>query len=372
MMLSLAPRFHSFKNKLPHSPELLRVLQESQSGFSPIRFLLYISFPILVGLITFSTLTWIFWKPIDPSDNTPQSVEIARDATLSTVAAQLEQRGIVRHAWALRYAGRVSGKDGKIVVGEYEVRRSMSIVDLLSVITSGKPIERKVMVREGASIREIGGIVEAAGLIAKTEFDQALFDRSLVKLSGSNNAQLEGYLFPETYLFSRPISGREIVTRMLKEGLEHWSQSFSDRAEQLGMTRHQILTLASIIEKESGDLSEQPTISSVFHNRLKNQMPLQSDPTVIYGLGEHFDGNLTRAHLESPTPYNTYTITGLPPGPICNPGDGAIKAALFPAETDYLYFVSNGAGRHVFSATLEDHNAAVAQYQLAKPTPTPP
>lgn len=358
MMMSPAPRFR---------PSLRR-----DSGLSLVRLLVYISLPICVGLLTVAALKSLFWGPIDPSDTAPQSVEIARDATLSTVAAELERREIVKYGWALRYAGRVSGKDGKIVAGEYEVQRSMSLVEILAVLTSGKPIERKVVIREGVSVREIGQIVETAGLITKTEFDQALLDRSLVKLSGSNNGQLEGYLFPETYLFSRPISGREIITRMLKVGLEHWSQSFSDRAEQLGMTRHQIITLASVIEKESGDLSEQPTVSSVFHNRLKAEMPLQSDPTVIYGLGDHFDGNLTRAHLETPTPYNTYTITGLPPGPICNPGDGAIKAALFPAETNYLYFVSNGSGRHVFSATLQEHNAAVAQYQLAKPTPTPP
>jgi UPF0755 protein len=151
---------------------------------------------------------------------------------------------------------------------------------------------------------------------------------------------------------------------MLKVGLDHWPQSFSDRAAQLGMTRHQIMTLASIIEKESGDRNEQPTISSVFHNRLKQQIPLQSDPTVIYGLGDQFDGNLTRAHLETPTSYNTYTIIGLPPGPICNPGDSAINAALYPAETPYIFFVADGTGKHVFSTTLEEHNAAVAQYQI--------
>lgn len=343
-----------------------------ESGFSLVRFLIYVSVPLCVAFITLAALWWVFWSPIDASDNAPQSIEIARDASLSTIADELEKRGIVKHGWALRYAGRVSGKDGKIVAGEYEIRRSLSLVDLLAVITSGKPIERKVVVREGVSIREIGSIVETAGLLARAEIDKALADRSLIKLSGSNNGQLEGYLFPETYFFSRPITGREIVTRMLKVGLEHWSQSFTDRAELLGMTRHQIMTLASIIEKESGDVAEQPTISSVFHNRLKIQMPLQSDPTVIYGLGDQFDGNLTRAHLEAPTPYNTYFIAGLPPGPICNPGDSAIKAALFPAETEYLYFVANGAGRHIFSTTLEEHNAAVAQYQNPNPTPTPP
>ena len=342
---------------LPH-----RITRES--GISLTRVLVYLSVPALVAFTTFITLRSIFEHPIDASDTTTQSIEIARDSTLSTVAAELENRGFVKYGWALRYAGRVSKKDSKIVAGEYEIRRSMSVVELLNAITSGKPIERKIIIREGVSIREIGQIVESAGLLKKADFNQALTERTLIKSSGSDNGELEGYLFPETYLFSRPITAREVIIRMLKVGLEHWSISFSDRAAQLGMTRHQIMTLASIIEKESGDRSEQPTIASVFHNRLKQQIPLQSDPTVIYGLGNQFDGNLTRAHLETPTPYNTYTITGLPPGPICNPGDSAINAALYPAETPYLFFVADGSGRHVFSTTLEEHNAAVTQYQI--------
>jgi UPF0755 protein len=342
---------------LPH-----RITRES--GISLTRVLVYLSVPALVAFTTFITLRSIFEHPIDASDTTTQSIEIARDSTLSTVAAELENRGFVKYGWALRYAGRVSKKDSKIVAGEYEIRRSMSVVELLNAITSGKPIERKIIIREGVSIREIGQIVESAGLLKKADFNQALTERTLIKSSGSDNGELEGYLFPETYLFSRPITAREVIIRMLKVGLEHWSISFSDRAAQLGMTRHQIMTLASIIEKESGDRSEQPTIASVFHNRLKQQIPLQSDPTVIYGMGNQFDGNLTRAHLETPTPYNTYTITGLPPGPICNPGDSAINAALYPAETPYLFFVADGSGRHVFSTTLEEHNAAVTQYQI--------
>jgi UPF0755 protein len=335
-----------------------------ESGISLIRILVYLSVPALVGFITFLTLRSIFEHPIDSGDTTSQSIEIARDSTLATVAEELENRGFIKYGWSLRYAGRVSKKDSKIVAGEYEIRRSMSVVELLNAITSGKPIERKIIVREGVSIREIGQIVESAGLLKKSEFNQALTERALIRSSGSDNGELEGYLFPETYLFSRPITAREVIIKMLKVGLDHWPQSFSDRAAQLGMTRHQIMTLASIIEKESGDRNEQPTISSVFHNRLKQQIPLQSDPTVIYGLGDQFDRNLTRAHLETPTSYNTYTIIGLPPGPICNPGDSAINAALYPAETPYIFFVADGTGKHVFSTTLEEHNAAVAQYQI--------
>ncbi len=336
----------------------------SESGVSRVRFLVYAIIPILAGFITYTTLHTLFFNPINPDDTAPQSIEIMKESTLKRISIELQQRGFIKYAWPLNYAGRVSGKDRKIVAGEYEIRRSMSPTQLLEAITSGKPIERKVIVKEGVSIADIGQIVEDAGLLKKGAFDQALVDPSLIKASGSYNGQLEGYLFPETYIFSRPVSAKEIVTRMLKMGLERWPQTFSDRAEQLGMTRHQVLTLASIIEKETGVSEEQPRIASVFHNRLERGMPLQSDPTVIYGLRGNFDGNLTRAHLEMPTPYNTYTISGLPPGPIGNPGDSAIKAALYPEKTDYLFFVADGAGRHVFSATLEEHNSAVARYQL--------
>lgn len=345
-----------------HSPGRLRPTRER--GVSPVRILVYLSVPALVAVTTFLSLQLIFEHPVDSSDTTPQSIEIAKDSNLTMVAAELESRGFVKYGWALKFAGRVSKKDSRIVAGEYEIRRSMSVVELLNAITSGNPIQRKVIVREGVSTREIGEIIEKAGLLKKTEFDQALGDRALIKSSGTDNGALEGYLFPETYLFSRPITAREVITRMIKIGLDHWPQSFSNRAAELGMTRHQIMTLASIIEKESGNQEEQPTISSVFHNRLKQQIPLQSDPTVIYGLGDQFDGNLTRAHLETPTPYNTYTITGLPPGPICNPGDSAIRAALFPIDTAYLFFVADGTGKHVFSTTLEEHNAAVELYQI--------
>jgi UPF0755 protein len=337
----------------------------SEAGVSRVRFLVYAIMPILAGFITYTALGTLFFNPINPDDTTPQSIEIMKDSTLKRISIELQQRGFIKYSWPLNYAGRVSGKDRKIVAGEYEIRRSMSPTQLLEAITSGKPIERKVVVKEGVSIADIGKIVEDAGLLKKGSIDQALLDPSLIKASGSYNGQLEGYLFPETYIFSRPVSAKDIVTRMLKMGFERWSQAFSDRAEQLGMTRHQVLTLASIIEKESGVAEEQPRIASVFHNRLERGMPLQSDPTVIYGLRGNFDGNLTRAHLEMPTPYNTYVISGLPPGPIGNPGDSAIKAALYPEKTDYLFFVADGAGRHVFSATLEEHNSAVARYQLA-------
>jgi UPF0755 protein len=164
---------------------------------------------------------------------------------------------------------------------------------------------------------------------------------------------------------------------MLQEGEKRWKPEVNERAAQLGMTRHELLTLASIIEKESGNQREQPLISSVFHNRLRNGMKLESDPTVAYGIPD-LNGQLLRKHLETEHPYNTYINFGLPPGPICNPGETAIQAALYPTpDSQYLFFVADGQGGHVFSTTLAEHNKAVAQYRalmkeaVAAPSPTP-
>jgi UPF0755 protein len=177
---------------------------------------------------------------------------------------------------------------------------------------------------------------------------------------------LEGYLFPDTYQFGRGISPSLIIDAMVKR---FWQMvgPLTDRAKETGMTMQEIVTLASIVEKETGQPSERPLIASVFLNRLKSGMRLESDPTVIYGL-ENFDGNLRKKDLVQRSPYNTYVIHGLTPGPICNPGLESIKAVIFPAKTDYLYFVSKNDGSHHFSRTLSEHNQAVERYQKGKKT----
>jgi len=170
-------------------------------------------------------------------------------------------------------------------------------------------------------------------------------------------------LFPETYLFTPGIDETRLFTMMVKQLQQKLSPELLKKAKKLNLDQHQLLTLASIIERETGDAEEMPLISSVFHNRLRKGIQLQTDPTVIYGIKD-FDGNLTRKHLQTPTPYNTYIIRGLPPGPIASPGLSALQAAAVPAETKYLYFVSRGDGSHEFSATLKEHNQAVRKYQL--------
>jgi UPF0755 protein len=191
-------------------------------------------------------------------------------------------------------------------------------------------------------------------------------DSEMAAALGHGVGRLEGYLFPETYYFAKDVTPRKIIETMVGRFDAQFSEAWRRRAAQLKMSVHEVVTLASMIEKETGAAQERALISSVFHNRLKKKMRLESDPTVIYGLKE-FDGNLTRKDLMTPSPYNTYLIAALPQGPIANPGRPALEAALFPAQSDYLYFVSKQDGTHLFSRTYREHSAAVLKYQLRRP-----
>jgi UPF0755 protein len=182
---------------------------------------------------------------------------------------------------------------------------------------------------------------------------------------GAPASTLEGYLFPDTYRFARGLPAERILRRMLARFEQEFRSVQQQSGRQLGLSRHEVVILASLVEKETAVATERPLIAGVFFNRLRRGIPLQSDPTVIYGL-ERFDGNLTRAHLQADTPYNTYTRQGLPAGPICNPGAAAVRAVLNPASTPYLYFVAKKDGTHQFSSTLAEHNAAVLRHQKGR------
>jgi len=334
-----------------------------ESGSIAARVALYLAVPLGVALAAYLVFQTLFLSPASPGNEQVVLFEVVPESSLKTISQTLEQRGIIKNWWTVTYLARMTGKDTKITAGEYELSPSMTPVQVLAKIAGGKPFERRVTLREGASIWELGALLEEAGILTKAEFNPALTDRQLLAAAGIPGDSFEGYLFPNTYHFSRPVTAKKIIWRMMEEGENNWPQNFSERADALKLSRHQVITLASIIEKESGNVEEQPMISSVFHNRMGRNMKLQSDPTVIYGIPE-FNGNLTKADLERPSPYNTYVNAGLPPGPICNPGRKAIEATLFPQETGYLYFVGDGKGSHVFSVTLAEHNTAVAKYQL--------
>ena len=298
------------------------------------------------------------------SENRRQTIfQVQRGQNFQAISAHLKRRGLITHPSKFRILARLKGADKSIHAGEYLLAADMSPNEILEMLVAGRVRLLKFTVPEGYRITQIAEIVEAAGLVAGEDFIEAASDGRAASQAGIEADSFEGYLFPDTYYFPKNASAAEIVTAMVERLQSLFSDQWRARAAELGYTVHQILTLASIIEKETGTAAERPIISSVFHNRLKKGMRLETDPTVIYGI-EDFDGNLTRKHLTTRTPYNTYKIRGLPPGPIASPGLAAIEAALYPADTPYLFFVSRKDSTHQFSSTLAEHNRAIRKFQL--------
>lgn len=279
--------------------------------------------------------------------------------------AQLQEAGLVKHPKKFRWLAYLKGEERHIRAGEYLLSTSMSPGKILNTLVRGKNILHKAVIPEGATAFEIGQIFEKAGLLTRESFLQAAFNSDLIKAFGIEGDSLEGYLFPETYYFPKGVTAEDVIKKMVAQFRSVFTSAWIEQASAAGLTTHQVVTLASIVEKETAKPEERPLIATVFLNRLKRHMRLESDPTVIYGIKD-FDGNLTRKHLKTLTPYNTYRIKGLPPGPIANPGQAAIQAVLYPPQESCLYFVSKNDGSHHFSSTLSEHNRMVRRYQLHK------
>ena len=250
----------------------------------------------------------------------------------------------------------------QIRAGEYEFTTAMTPRQIVKKLVKGEIKHHRVTIPEDLTLREIAERLAEHKLADPEQFIALAHDRKFLASLDIDAASAEGYLFPDTYLLDRTMSQREIMRLMVREFRKRVTPDMIVRAEALGMTMGEWVTLASLIGKESGCRSEKPLISAVFHNRLKKGMKLQSDPTAVYDLA-HFNGTITRRHLRRRVPHNTYWIAGLPPGPIANPGLDSLKAALEPAPVDYLYFVSNNNGSHYFSSTLLAHRQAIVKYQ---------
>jgi len=292
-----------------------------------------------------------------------KQVVIPKGSTFHEVIDLLNEEGLLRSPTRFYLLARIAGVAGRVKAGEYALSTSMMPPVILHKLVTGDVVKYRVTIPEGYSIRQIAVRLAEAGIInGQDEFLQAAFSADLASRMGVGGASVEGYLFPDTYLFSKGITPEEVIKTMVGRFRRVYGTDFHRRAEELGMTDREVVTLASIIEKETGVADERPLISAVFHNRLKRGIPLCSDPTVIYGIKD-FDGNLRKRDMERWTPYNTYLIRGLPPGPIANPGRSSLIAALSPAAVNYLYFVSRNDGSHHFSATLREHNEAVWRYQ---------
>jgi len=289
------------------------------------------------------------------------SIKVERGDGLNVVALKLEHSGVVRSALVLKLLARWQQQGSKIQAGSYRFSNPATPMTVLNRLVLGDVEKVSLTIPEGFALQQIIDRMAVNGFGQKEELINLAHDSKFIKSLNIKATSLEGYLFPETYVFAPGVGEEQLLEMMVAQLRRHIGAELQSQATKLGLSLHQWLTLASIIEKETGIVAEMPLISSVFHNRLKRNIPLQTDPTVIYGIKD-YDGNITRKHLKTPTPYNTYLISGLPPGPIASPGLAAIKAAVQPAQSKYLYFVASGDGGHKFSKTLREHNVAVQEY----------
>jgi UPF0755 protein len=318
---------------------------------------------VALGVAAYQAIRWAE-GPAVPTDTHPPSkiVVIPDGSSFQHVATLLERDGLIKSSFSFLLLGKSQSADRKVHAGEYELNAGMTPAEILSTLLSGQVVLHPLTVPEGLTIVQIADLVAQDGLTDRAEFLRLAKDQTFIASLGIKAESLEGYLYPNTYKFPRAVKAREVLVTMVEQLKQVVGPDLLARMQELKMTMHEVLTLASVIEKETGSGDERPEISAVFHNRLKKHIPLQSDPTVIYGLPA-FDGNLHKKDLSSPSPYNTYRVQGLPPGPIASPGIQAIRATLYPSNSNFLYFVSRNDGTHQFSATLIEHNKAVEKYQ---------
>jgi UPF0755 protein len=314
--------------------------------------------------------------PVDPQDSSKQVVTVQSGATAADIGADLQQRGLIRSGLVFRLAAEQAGVGTSLAAGSYELSRSMSTTEIIQVLARGQ-VKRGLVatIPEGWRSEQIADRLEATGFAGRDEFLRAVAAPESVPgfdvVGEPPPARLEGYLFPETYEVAQKVPGTRAAELMLRM----FGQRVGDAVRSPSETKlspYQVLTLASIVEREAKQASERPTIASVYLNRLAASLPLQADPTVQYAVATR-DGptaatynywkSLTEADLQIDSPFNTYQVAGLPPGPICNPGEESIKAVLQPAKTDYMYFVAttDGSGTHLFARSLDEHNANVAK-----------
>ena len=294
----------------------------------------------------------------------PVRLVVMPGATAEAIGRDLEAAGLTRHALVFRALARLRGVGGQLKAGEYALRGPLTLEGVLDKIVRGEVERRGVTVPEGRTAREIAALVSEHGLSADA-FLAAARDATPVRDIDPAARDLEGYLFPDTYDIPPTAAAERALVRRMTQKFREVVAPQLGRLPSAGLTVRQLVTLASIVEMETGRPEERPQIAAVFLNRLKKGMPLQTDPTVIYALklSGKWDGNIRRKDLELDSPYNTYRFPGLPPGPIACPGRDAILAVLDPAPTKALYFVSRNDGTHQFSETLEQHNRAVDRYQ---------
>jgi UPF0755 protein len=318
-------------------------------GIPSIRYALFVKFPEGIG-------------------SNKKIVDVKEGFTLKKIARELEkQRIISSEEFFVAYA-KFQGSEGEIKAGQYQFDDGMTPSVILHKLLTGDVYIRRFAVPEGYSMYQIAELLGRRGIVDRDEFLKQCTDRTLLAELGINAPSVEGYLYPCTYDISPGTTAEGLVREMVLQFRKHYFQKFEARVKSFGMTPVEVLTLASMVEKEAVESYERPLIASVFLNRLRRDMPLQSDPTAVYKV-RAFAGKVSKKDIMLDSPYNTYRIKGLPPGPIGNPGPDAVEAVLNPAKTNYLYFVARMDGTHYFSATLEEHNRAVERYLKSRHTP---
>jgi len=293
-------------------------------------------------------------------------VEIPPGSSASAIRRRLVDEGVVSDEFAFRAAVVWAGRSRRLQAGEYRFTRPMSAVEVVEAIARGAVYAHPVTFPEGLTIREMGAIYQARGFGKANEFVAAAQQVSLIADLDAEADDLEGYLFPETYALSRGTAASTLITMMVDRFRSTYAELLSGAEGSSALTVRQVVTLASLVEKETAKAAERTIVAAVYQNRLRRKMALQADPTVVYALVKAgtYDGNIRRRDLAFDSPYNTYKYPGLPPGPIASPGRASLTAALAPADVSYLYFVSRNDGSHVFADTLRQHNANVYEHQV--------
>ncbi len=289
------------------------------------------------------------------------TVVIPKGAGVRQIKQILAEEGVIQDDFRFLILVRLLKEGKRLRAGEFKVPLGLTPLQVLRFLATAQPVKYRVTIPEGWTMEQVAAAFARDQWVDPEKFLQLCRDKEFIRQQGLRVDSLEGYLFPETYTLVRgEVDEKSLLSSMIHRFMKVWDGL--DKPADLSLNRHQLVTLASIVEKETGAAVERARIAGVFYNRLNKGMPLQSDPTTIYGL-ENFNGNLTRADLKTETPYNTYVISGLPPGPICNPGRAALQAVLEPEKVPYYYFVSKNDGSHVFSTTLQEHNRAVYKFQ---------
>ncbi len=323
---------------------------------------------LMVATVFF--LSWFVWEYNHPAPLFSPEITfvIEKGSSASFIAQKLKKENIIKKKWPFLLAYKLFYSHEKLIAGEYEFNSPLSVKKALIKIIKGEVKLHPVTIPEGLTIKETADLLSQKYHWDKQNILQAAQNTQLVSFLDEKAQDLEGYLFPETYHIPRNTSEKELVEMMGNQFKKIFDSAWRKRAEEMGMSPREIVTLASLIEEETSVPKEKPLVSSVFHNRLKLGMKLDCDPTIIYALKKNnqYRGKIGNKDLIMDSPYNTYLYSGLPPSPISNPGKESLQAALFPSKTDYLYFVSKNDGTHKFSSTFKEHQKAVIKFQINK------